>query len=185
MQPNCKSLQDQCCQIGPDFLPNPATLLMTFNSESDGKPDWAVPAGGPASSGSPGSRRCRRPWVWTALSRCGPARRAGCSCSCPAAARPPGSPSASSPCSNTPGPGTISQHPGTRDPSTNTPGPGTTVSHQPTHQVHTPGPRTRSATPGPGATRKPHTDTPGPGTREAVVSQHTNHNYTQSFSDLF
>lgn len=55
-----------------------------------------LPAADRASSECPGSHTSHRRWVWTARSRCGPARSEGCSYSYPAAARPPEFLSASS-----------------------------------------------------------------------------------------
>lgn len=57
-----------------------------------------VPAADPVSSGSPGSRRCRRRWDGTVRSQCGRATCADYSCSYPTAEWPLKSPVASSLC---------------------------------------------------------------------------------------
>lgn len=85
-------------------LPVPPTFLRIFYSKSTCcthpiiLAKRTLPAAHSASSVFPQSYRIHRQWAWPALTQCGPARSSDCPCSYPAAARPPGSPWASSPC---------------------------------------------------------------------------------------
>lgn len=88
------------CHLANYYDNDYRSLQDSTNRSGTTKLTGYLPAAGPASSVSPGNHRCHRRWVWIAQSLCGPARTAEYSCSYPAAALPPESPSASSLYSN-------------------------------------------------------------------------------------